>query len=268
MRCLVRFCLFIIMALAPLVSASAQTPAAGNGREVLTNQSIINLAKARFKERTIISLIRSSPTAFDLSTVKLIELKKSGVSERIVLEMIERQAYVSTAQGLASLRDDEFFKADDEAFFNSAPLRIEPRDKRTNKQGDKPDDKQAKENESSVFGSRSGSKSKTTTRGLGGAGGDRSNESELSGTATVRIVRPPGESSGEPKLERAAKLDNRAVLEMVQAGFSEGTILRKIETTQVEFDVSSKGLAELRQNRVSERIIKAMTEAMDEGKKQ
>lgn len=54
---------------------------------------------------------------------------------------------------------------------------------------------------------------------------------------------------------------------MIQAGFSEGTVLRKIEITQVNFDLSAKAVTELRKNRVTERIIKAMTEAMDEEKK-
>jgi hypothetical protein len=54
---------------------------------------------------------------------------------------------------------------------------------------------------------------------------------------------------------------------MIQAGFSEGTVLRKIEITEVNFDLSGKAVAELRQNRVTERIIRAMNEAMNEERK-
>jgi hypothetical protein len=53
---------------------------------------------------------------------------------------------------------------------------------------------------------------------------------------------------------------------MVQAGFSEGTILRKIELEQVEFDLTPQAVAELRKNRVNEKVIKAMRAAMDESK--
>ena len=53
---------------------------------------------------------------------------------------------------------------------------------------------------------------------------------------------------------------------MVQAGFSEGTILRKIELEQVEFDLSPQAVTELRKNRVSDKVLKAMREAMDESK--
>jgi hypothetical protein len=46
-------------------------------REVLTNESVIDLSRAGFKERTIVTLIRTSETAFDISTPKLVELKKT-----------------------------------------------------------------------------------------------------------------------------------------------------------------------------------------------
>jgi hypothetical protein len=62
------------------------------------------------------------------------------------------------------------------------------------------------------------------------------------------------------------KLDNRGVLDMMQAGFSEGTIIRKIESSQVEFDLSPKAVEDLKKNRISERIISAMKTAMDESK--
>ncbi len=243
----------------PALAQAQQRPAPGQ-RETLTNEAIINLSKAHFKENTIISLIRTSPVAFDISTAKLIELKKRGVSEHIVMAMIERQTYISNAQSLASLSNDDFFSKDDEAFFSDPARTLPPINKR-------PDDKAAKENEADIFGSRSGSKSKTQSRGLGGGGTEQGGESDVSGSATVRLIKPPSEAGGVPKLERAPKLDNQAILELIQAGFSEGTVLRKIEASQVDFDLSAKALAALRQNRVSERIIKAMTDAMDEGKK-
>ncbi|HZS04129.1 MAG TPA: hypothetical protein VFD58_04770 [Blastocatellia bacterium] len=259
-------CLCVTVTLLLLVAAStpAQTsqPAGAKAREVLTNEAVIKLAKERFKERTIIHLIRSSPTAFDISTVKLIELKRHGVSERIISEMIERQNLASGIESMASLRDDEFFKADDEAFFSSTSPRPGTA---TDKRAKGKDPAQPQDNETPVFGSSSGSQGRTRSRGLGNSG-DQASQSDVTGTATVRIIRPRGED-GEPKLERAPKLDNREIIELIQAGFSEGTILRKIEITQVEFDLSAKAVAELRRNRVSERIIRAMTDAMGEEKK-
>src|SRR2546430_1143440 len=126
MKRLACFCLcsFLIVALSAMIYAQ-QRPAPGQ-RETLTNEAIINLSKAHFKESTIISLIRTSPVAFDISTAKLIELKKRGVSEHIVMAMIERQSYTSNAQSLAMLGDDDFFSKDNEAFFNSDPTRTLP----------------------------------------------------------------------------------------------------------------------------------------------
>lgn len=255
MKYLAPLCLVIILALAATGEANAQNRPDNNRREVLTNEAIINLAKAGFKERTIITLIRTSDTAFDISTVKLVELKKRGVNERVISEMIERTNYGAAAQRLTTLRDDEFFAKDDDAFFNGPIFKELPTEKEAKR----------REDEAMIFGSQSGSGSKTRSRGMG-PNGDRSQQSESSGTATVRIIRPPSEGNPEPKLQRAPKLDNKGVLEMVQAGFSEGTVIRKIESSQVDFDLSSPALSDLRQNRVSERIITAMKTAMDESK--
>lgn len=228
-------------------------------REVLSNDSIINLVKAGFKEGTIISLIRTSPVTFDITTAKLVTLKKNRVSEKIITAMIERQNF---GGGMAngSLADDEFFKADDDAFFRGVnPNQPAPGQKDAPTQADPRMD----ETETPIFGSRSGGKSQSRSRGLGGPNGSASNEGETFGSASVKILRPPSEAGGgAPKLERAPKLDNKAILDLIEAGFSEGSILRKIESSQVDFDISAKALAELRKNRVSEAVIKAMAEAM------
>jgi hypothetical protein len=255
MKYLAPLCLVITLALAATGEARAQDRSDNNRREVLTNEAIINLAKAGFKERTIITLIRTSDTAFDISTAKLVELKKRGVNERVISEMIERTNYGAAAQRLTTLRDDEFFAKDDEAFFNGPIFKELPTEKEAKR----------REDEAMIFGSQSGSGSKTRSRGLG-PNGERNQQGESIGTATVKIIRPPSEASPEPKLQRAPKLDNKGVLEMVQAGFSEGTVIRKIESSQVDFDLSSAALSDLRQNRVSERIIAAMKTAMDESK--
>jgi hypothetical protein len=252
----------MVVALVSAGGVFAQEPPSNGGREVLTNESIVSLSKAGFKEKTILTLIRTSETAFDISTPKLVDLKKRGVSERIISEMIERTNTGEAMRRLTTLRNDEFFAKDDEAFFNGSQIFKElPSEK----------DAKRKEEEAMIFGSKSGSRNKSTTERSGPgplakSGTDIERQNEVMGSATVKIVRPPSESGGAPKLERAPKLDNQGVLEMIQAGFSEGTIVRKIESSQVDFDLSPKAVAGLRQNRVSDRIIKAMTTAMDESK--
>ncbi|MBP6821807.1 MAG: hypothetical protein KA368_09695 [Acidobacteria bacterium] len=253
MKYLVPLCLVILFALTAANTSVAQD---SKPREILNNDSIVSLSKAGFKERTIVTLIRTSQTAFDISTVKLVDLKKRGVSERIISEMIEITNRREMAQRMTSLRDDEFFSKDDDAFFNGSQIFRElPTEK----------DARKKEEEAQIFGSQSGSKSRTRSRGTG-PNGEREQSSEVSGTASVRIIRPPSEAGATPKLERAPKLDNQGILEMVQAGFSEGTIIRKIESSQVDFDLSPKVVEDMKKNRVSERVISAMKTAMDESK--
>lgn len=235
-------------------TAPVPPPAEAAKREVLTNDSIISLVRAQFKEKTILALLRTSPVAFDLTAPKLIQLKKNGVNETVIQAMIQRQAVATDS---LSLRDDEFFKADDEAFFNSPQRLPLPDFKRPNAK----DSGTAQDTD--IFGSRSGGQSQSRSRG--GVSGDRSGTSEITGSATVRIIKPPTEG-GEPRLERAPRLNNQHVVDMVQAGFSEGTILRRIEMEQVEFDLSSKAIEELRKNRVSDKVVKAMRTAMDESK--
>lgn len=251
MKYLAPLCLVISLLVAGDLYAQDSRP-----REILTNDSIVSLTKAGFKERTIVTLIRSSPTAFDITTLKLVELKKRGVSERIISEMIEITNRREQDQRLTTLRDDDFFSKDDDAFFNGSQIFKEL-----------PSEKEArqKENDAMIFGSQSGSKSKARSRGIG-PNGEREDSTEMMGSASVRIIRPPGEASSTPKLERAPRLSNQGVLEMVQAGFSEGTIIRKIETSQVDFDLTPKAVEDLKKNRVSERVLSAMKTAMDESK--
>jgi hypothetical protein len=252
MKYLAPLCLTLCLAAA----VAAQTFAQDRPREILNNDSIISLTKASFKERTIITLIRTSQTRFDISTPKLVELKKRGVSERVISEMIEITNRGEMAQSLSTLRDDEFFAKDDDAFFNGPIFKQVPTEKQAKKM----------EDEAMIFGSQSGGRSRTESRGTA-PNSSRQQQGEVSGSASVRIVRPSGESTATaPKLERAPKLDNRGVLDMIQAGFSEGTIIRKIETAQVEFDLSPKAVDELKKNRISDRVISAMKTAMDESK--
>ncbi|HEX5601952.1 MAG TPA: hypothetical protein VFX63_05350, partial [Pyrinomonadaceae bacterium] len=57
----------------------------------LTNASIVRLVKAGFKEKTIITIIGNRPSDFKLDTEHLIELKRSGVNENIILAMLSSQ---------------------------------------------------------------------------------------------------------------------------------------------------------------------------------
>ena len=64
------------------------------------------------------------------------------------------------------------------------------------------------------------------------------------------------------KLEKTASLTNDSIIELVEAGFSEGTIVRRIEQSPVEFDLSPAKISELKKHRVGDKIIAAMRTAM------
>ena len=64
-------------------NVSAQQPEAP-----LTNAAVVKLVRAGFKEKTVIAIIRSRPNRFELDPDRLIELKRNGVSENIILTML------------------------------------------------------------------------------------------------------------------------------------------------------------------------------------
>src|ERR1700704_6354635 len=66
----------------------------------LTNAAVVKLVRAGFKEKTVIAIIHSRPNRFNLEPDRLIELKRSGVSENIILAMLAQ--------------DDAFVLADDD----------------------------------------------------------------------------------------------------------------------------------------------------------
>jgi hypothetical protein len=91
----------------------------------------------------------------------------------------------------------------------------------------------------------------------------------LNGSATVRILKPPteaGGAEGPTKLEKTKSLTNESIVELVDAGFSEGTIIRRIEQSPVEFDLAPEKLDALRKKRVTDKVLSAMKAAMGDDK--
>src|ERR1041384_5790112 len=71
-----------------LISTLSTTLLAQQKEPPLTNAAVVKLAKAGFKEKTILSIISARIPAFDLSPDRMIELKRSGVSEKIIVAML------------------------------------------------------------------------------------------------------------------------------------------------------------------------------------
>jgi hypothetical protein len=217
----------------------------------MTNAEVIKLVKAGFKEKTVVLIIASRIPNFDLTTDQMIKLKHAGVSENIVVAMLARQ------EGTDVAVDDGTAWGDD-PFFNQ---KLDPKDGSVKGTGAG----SGSDGSTSIFGNSSGSRQKNSTRTGNGSG---TTESELSGSATVRIIRPPTEAGngGAAKLEKTKSLTNDSIVELVEAGFSEGTIIRRIEQSPVEFDLAAEKLEALRKKRVSDKVIVAMKAAMGEDK--
>lgn len=223
-----------LMALLGCLLVTATVSAQQPSENPLSNTSVIKLVKAGFKEKTIIAIIHSRPNRFKLDTEQLIDLKHGGVSENIILAMLSQdQLFVAS--------DEEW---DDAAFFRES---TRPQNGTTNS--------------NPIFDSGSGSKSQSNSRGTG-----RGNQTDgnVTGSATVRILRPPAEADGPAKLERSPSLNNEEVIRLVEAGFSEGTIIKRIESSPVNFDLSPAKVEELQKRRVTDPIIAAMSAAMGE----
>ena len=215
-------------------------PAQQNAESLLTNASVVKLVKAGFKEKTVIAIISNRPNVFDLEPEQLIQLKRQGVSENIILAML------ATQDATFVINEDEQW-ASDEQFFRGLKRPGSGAESSAGSMG--------------IFGSGGSSQSKTELRA--GNGGNQ-NEGEVTGSATVRILRPPAEAGAAttPKLEKTPALNNEGVIKLVEAGFSEGTIIKRIEESPVDFDLSPTKLEELRKRRVTDSIISAMSAAM------
>ena len=225
--------------LAALISVACNQAVFGQQRpeDFLKNVAVVKLTKARFKEKTIISLIFARAPKFDLSADRLIELKRAGVSEKVIMAMLARQ------QGSTSFDEDEW---GDDSSLSGANSSQTPGDS------------------TGIFGSSSGQRNRSQSRG---GNGSTTNDATTTGSATVRILKPTVEP-GETKLEKTNSLTNDSIVELVEAGFSEGTIIRRIEQSPVEFDLAAPKIEELRKHRVSDKILSAMKTAMgDESSK-
>ncbi len=73
--------------------ATPATPFIPKARHIVTNESVVGLARAGFDEQFIAELIQSSRTRLDASPLALIELKKQGLSEELIrfLALRERE---------------------------------------------------------------------------------------------------------------------------------------------------------------------------------
>lgn len=250
------FAASILLSVSLALMLSPSTLAQTSHDKSLNNQAVVKLVKAGFKEKTIIEIINARLPNFDLSPDRMIELKRNGVTEKVIMAMLSRQ------EGIEPFDDSESWSDGD---FTSKGL--DPKSGNGNSGTGNNSGGGGSDQGTNIFGSSGGSKGRVQSN-TGNGGVD--NDVVTTGSATVRILRPPSESSanggGPVKLEKTKSLTNDSIVELVEAGFSEGTIIRRIEQSPVEFDLSATKMDELRKRRVSDKILAAMKTAMGDGK--
>src|SRR5215218_2087661 len=143
---------FVLVFVAAASTARAQGPGTATTK-TLTNASVVKLVRAGFKEKTVIAIINARPVSFDLSPDRLIELKKGGVPEHVILAMLARSESIDFAS--EGWDDDEM------------PLggfgRESGRQGSTGATGSDP-------GEANIFGSSGGASGRTRQRGQSGGG--------------------------------------------------------------------------------------------------
>src|ERR1700754_427320 len=151
--------LALVFVAASAVPARAQAQNGGAASTTLTNASVVKLVRAGFREKTVIAIIAARPVNFDLTPDRLIELKKSGVTERVILAMIARTESVDIASD--DWGDD--MPLDGGAGGLKSPGASDP-------------------GSANIFGSSGGSRGRTRTRG---ADGGVDNDTQTVGSASV-----------------------------------------------------------------------------------
>src|SRR5215207_5137408 len=155
-----RLLMYAVLSAAVLLHCAAACAQAQRAEEqVLTNASVIKLVRGGFSDKAVIAIINSRPTRFDLTAERLIELKKSRVSERVILAMIGRES-----GALASAEDD--WEMDSDPFYREG---LGP-------QADKGSKTQpgagADPGETNIFGSSGGTRGRVRSRGDNGSVAD------------------------------------------------------------------------------------------------
>ena len=75
----------VLLAVVALVNSSVSHAQQNQSNTPLNNAAVVKLAKAGFKDKTIISIISARLPNFDLSPERMIELKHNGVSEKVIM---------------------------------------------------------------------------------------------------------------------------------------------------------------------------------------
>lgn len=84
--------LFLSLTLISILSISINAQESDKNDLSINNETVIELVKSGLSEKIIIAKIKSSKTNFDTSTESLVKLKEEGITDNLVLAMIESKS--------------------------------------------------------------------------------------------------------------------------------------------------------------------------------
>jgi hypothetical protein len=79
-------------------------PLSSYGQDTLTNDAVVKLVKAGLSEELIVGMVSSQPGKYQTGANEVIALKRQGISDRIIAEMIKKNAHggKTTSAGASS----------------------------------------------------------------------------------------------------------------------------------------------------------------------
>ncbi|MGI8670544.1 MAG: hypothetical protein ACR2J3_11995 [Aridibacter sp.] len=100
------------------ISISAQT------QENLTNEKIIEMVKSGFSEQIVVAKIKSSRNSFDTSTTAIKQLKDAGVSNAIILAVVENGSKQESAAASVANTSNQSNKSGSIVLPDGTPVKL------------------------------------------------------------------------------------------------------------------------------------------------
>lgn len=92
-------CQWLLVACLLLLPSSFVLFAQTANQDVLTNEGVVELVKAKVGESVIIGMIRTMPTQFSLNKDAVIRLKQQGVPDKVLAAMVSRSSSANSSAG-------------------------------------------------------------------------------------------------------------------------------------------------------------------------
>jgi hypothetical protein len=98
-----KFVCWISILVLMLGAAPARSAAQGS-KDTLTNQDVVDLVKTGLSDDIIVAKVKSSPGKFDTSTAALKDLKAAGVSDAVILAIVQAPSNWAVPAGTADAK--------------------------------------------------------------------------------------------------------------------------------------------------------------------